>query len=409
MRTLTITGITILAGALGFACSDSPSDVGEGAESVQEQSLSDHHHGRDGNPHAGEAFFKHGFPATGGNGRTCATCHVPDEAFQLSPENVEARYQALQRRKRHNPRADDPLFRPIDANDGANDYTNLRQHALIRVVIKLPVDANGQKLMWPVDDPDATEVGVWRSVPSVNNVAFTAPYQLDGRAATLQDQALGALHGHSQITREPKVKFLDDVAAFENTQFSSHGVARLADALAAGRTPQDPDPHLNSLEQAGKAAFQHHCASCHGGPTQNVVDPRLAPAIHDIFVSKPVPPFATDLPFAPSPVEPRLWAFRVPGQDEPTVIPSTDPGEALLTGDVNDLNHFDIPALYGISKTAPYFHDNSAANLTDVVVHYQLLFTALRRTIPDFLPDPIRPDEIPDSEVPALVAYLKKI
>ena len=66
----------------------------------------------------GAALFTLGFPAVHGNGRTCATCHVPDEAFQLTPEHVEARYQALQQRRRTNPKADDPLFRPIDANDG---------------------------------------------------------------------------------------------------------------------------------------------------------------------------------------------------------------------------------------------------------------------------------------------------
>src|SRR5262245_45752451 len=84
-----------------------------------------------GNAARGEALFTQVFPNTHGNGRTCATCHVPAEAFQLTPQNVEKRFQDLQRRRVADPRADDPLFRSIDANDGAEDFTNLRQHALV--------------------------------------------------------------------------------------------------------------------------------------------------------------------------------------------------------------------------------------------------------------------------------------
>jgi hypothetical protein len=91
------------------------------------------------------------------------------------------------------------------------------------------------------------------------------------------------------------------------------------------------------------------------------------------------------------------------------VLPSTDPGKALLTGNKDEMNFFDIPTLYGISKTAPYFHDNSAATLEDVMVHYQLDFQFLRRVIPPVVPWPLRPDLITDEEIAPLVAYLKKI
>ena len=71
----------------------------------------------------------------GGNGRACADCHMPTGQFQLSPADAETRYQILQFRRRFDPKADDPLFRPIDADDfrvngaQASDYTTLRQHA----------------------------------------------------------------------------------------------------------------------------------------------------------------------------------------------------------------------------------------------------------------------------------------
>jgi cytochrome c peroxidase len=359
-----------------------------------------------GNPASGEAFFKVDFPNVHGNGRSCATCHVPEQAFQLTPENVEARFQDLQRRRLTNPTADDPLFRSIDANDFAEDFSNLRNHALVRVFIQLPTDADGNKLVWPVNDPSATFVSVWRSVPTVMNTSFTGPYQLDARQSTLQAQALGALVGHSEIANSPLPRFLDDVAAFQRRQFSSGSVKALAEALANGNPPPPTDPPLNLLEQTGKILFDRHCTNCHGGPSQTIPIPRLAPGIRNIRISKPLPPFAADLPFAPSPLQPRLWAFRIPGQSAPVFVPSTDPGQALLTGDVAHLNFFDIPTLYGISRTAPYFHDNSAATLEDVLRHYQLDFQAIRRVIPVGAP---RPDLLLDEEIAPLAAYLKKI
>ena len=84
-------------------------------------------------------FFK---PHDGGNGRSCATCHRPEDGFALTPATVEARYQLLQHRRRTDPAADDPLFRSIDADDFAQDFTTLRTKALVRVA--LPLDCEGE-------------------------------------------------------------------------------------------------------------------------------------------------------------------------------------------------------------------------------------------------------------------------
>src|SRR2546430_3892824 len=79
-----------------------------------------------------------------GKGRACSDCHLPADSFQLSPEGVEARYQKLQARRARHPHADDPLFRPIDADDfrtrgdAADDFSNLRQNGLVRVTFPLP-------------------------------------------------------------------------------------------------------------------------------------------------------------------------------------------------------------------------------------------------------------------------------
>lgn len=94
-------------------------------------------------------FFK---PHKDGNGRSCATCHRPEDNFALTPATVEARYQALQARRREDPNADDPLFRSIDADDFDQDFTTLRTKALVRVVLPLPPNIR------LADDPSARSV-----------------------------------------------------------------------------------------------------------------------------------------------------------------------------------------------------------------------------------------------------------
>src|SRR5689334_23925279 len=49
------------------------------------------------------------------NGRACADRHMLTDNFQLSPADVEARFQLLQQRRQTDSDADDPLFRAIDA------------------------------------------------------------------------------------------------------------------------------------------------------------------------------------------------------------------------------------------------------------------------------------------------------
>ena len=65
----------------------------------------------------GLAFVDRRLRGLDGNGRSCADCHMPTDNFQLSPASAEARFRLLLLRRRFNPDADDPLFRPIDADD----------------------------------------------------------------------------------------------------------------------------------------------------------------------------------------------------------------------------------------------------------------------------------------------------
>ena len=393
------------------------------------------------------AFFDRSLHGLEGNGRSCADCHMPADQFQLSPASAEARFKLLQARRRWNPRADDPLFRPIDADDfrlngsRASDFRNLRENGLVRIEFSLPPN---MRLIDPATNlPSAeTSVDVWRAVPSVNDVKLTGAdglnpwprgpnpsggYQLDGRFADLQEQALGALLSHAQVQKPPPQRMLDDLAAFQRTVFTNGRVRALSAAIDAGAPLPDADPPLSGLEQAGKTVFTRACAHCHGGPGQSTTQ---APVVryHDISTQCPRPvDTVTPARFNLKPCPERLarnartYEITLPNGTTTRRV-SSDPGRALLTGFVggpppqDDWNKFDVNGLRGLRGTAPYFHNNSAATLEEVVDHYVEFFKRVRATAPPGVVPPVAStdgihfDRQPQpEEIEALLAYLKKL
>jgi cytochrome c peroxidase len=393
------------------------------------------------------AFFDRQLRGLSANGRSCADCHMLTDHFQLSPASVEARFRILQLRRRWDPDADDPLFRPIDADDfrtkgeDASDFSNLRKNGLIRVVLPLPVNI---RLIDPATNQPSSELDadVWRAVPTVNDVKLTGPdgvnpwtrgpnetggYQLDARIATLQEQALGALVNHAQVRNTPPRELLDDLAAFQRVLFTNHRVRALSDAVTAGLPLPDPDPPLNELEERGKIVFERACAHCHGGPGQSTTQ---APVIrfHDINTQCPRPvDIVTPARFAFAPcaagLERNARTYEITlGNGTKTRRTSSDPGRALLTGFVggppptDDWNKFDVPGLRGIRNTAPYFHNNSAATLEEVVDHYIEFFKRVRVNAPPSTVPPVASTDgvhfdrqpAPEERL-ALLAYLRKL
>ena len=96
---------------------------------------------------------------------------------------------------------------------------------------------------------------------------------------------------------------------------------------------------------------------------------------------------------------------------------TSDPGRLLLTGQIADLGIMDITQLRGISRTAPYFHNNSAATLEAVLDHYDAFFRrAARLNPPPNLPPILSSNGllvdrgfVTPEERPALLAYLRKL
>lgn len=58
----------------------------------------------------------------------------------------------------------------------------------------------------------------------------------------------------------------------------------------------------------------------------------------------------------------------------PTVIYTTDPGKALITGLCSDMNRIKGPILRGLAAHAPYFHNGAAKDLNEVVNFYNQRF-----------------------------------
>ena len=236
-------------------------------------------------------------------------CRLPhaDRPFPALAGERRKRFRLLSLFRRFNPEADDPLFRPVDADDfrtngeNANDFSDLRQNGLIRITFDLP--PNIRLIDSATNLPSGeTRVDVWPMVPTVNDVKLTgddfenpwfrAPnptggYQLDGRFADLQEQALRALEAHAQVQNMPSQRLLNDSASFQRVLFTNERVRALSDAISDGTFPlPDPDPALDELETQGKAVFVRACAQCHGGPRQSTT-PFPMVRYHDILTQCP--------------------------------------------------------------------------------------------------------------------------
>ena len=306
-----------------------------------------------------------------GNGRTCLTCHSR-ETGTVSPADALLRFNT-------NPQ--DPLFLHDGSDDGrGGGVTRMLNDATILVEVPLPPNVR------LADDPWARTVVVRRGVPSTLNTPALDPVLMqDGREPDLQTQARGAVRGHAQATEEPGADDLLRIAEFERSKefFSSDALWSFA---AGGPAPTLPEGVTES-ERRGRRFFVDavdqtdpkvgSCAACHSGPMLNETNR---------FLPLPVPPgtrfqnvLVSEFNTAANPV--RTFIFTNPDGTE-TEVNSPDPGRALITGDprlfpFDSLNAFKIPSLWGVSRTAPYFHDNSAKTLEELMAHYAKFFAVV--------------------------------
>jgi len=175
---------------------------------------------------AKSAFFQD----LGANGRTCFTCHKPQDGWSLSAQHARDRFDA-------NP--GDPLFRLVDGATCPSDdvsthrakrkaYSLLLAKGLIR--IGLPVPSDGlQFQITEVKDPYGCNtnpvtgltgstigtVSVYRRPLPAANLGFLSAIMWDGREPDLFTQSVDATRGHAQADKAPSAEQQQQIVTFE--------------------------------------------------------------------------------------------------------------------------------------------------------------------------------------------------
>lgn len=277
-------------------------------------------------------------------------------------------------------------------------------------------------------DELATPVGIEgrsarRNAPTILNAAYAKTLFRDGRAASLEDQALKPLidpkemgnPSHDHLIARLRV-FPDYAGLFEHAFGRAADIAALTQALAvwqrtllSGDSPFDRWRYGNdktALSPAAERGFQLFvgkgvCVGCHRigndhalftdhdyhntgigavrtRERRNALKVEIAPGAH-AFVEK------KDLEAVSEPIEPDQGRFEV------TRAPA-------------DIWAYKTPSLRNVALTAPYMHDGSLATLAEVVHYYN------RGGQPNPGLDPrLRPLGLDQAEIADLVAFLESL
>jgi len=213
----------------------------------------------------------------------------------------------------------------------------------------------------------------------------------------------------------PSSKELTRLAEFQLTDrfFSSPEVRHWAEGGAAPSLPMgktesekrgrrffaDLPPNPANFPEGLKDGL---CSSCHSGPLLNQANEFLQLVVpgapkgtrfQDVGVS--------EFNALGNPARPFVFTNA---DGTTTTVVTPDPGRALITGvgpkddpTFEHVNSFKISPLRGVRNTAPYFHDNSAKTLEDVVRHYANFFAFVSNGV----------IVLSDQDQADIVAYLK--
>ena len=226
-----------------------------------------------------------------------------------------------------------------------------------------------------------------RASPTVVNAAYNSLQMWDGRFATLEDQVLGPMRSPDEMNTDIPglVRFLRQDAAYQAAFAQAYPGApvdeqTVARAIAAfERTVVLTDTRfdrwlagdvaaLNAAELRGLQVFMDpargNCEVCHSAP--NFTDN----GFHNIGLASSAGSAADPGRYAKKPVRSMIGAFKT-------------------------------PSLRGVTDTAPYFHDGSAATLRDVIEHY-----ARGGDVKDHLSPNLKPLDLTPQDKDDLLAFL---
>ncbi len=241
-------------------------------------------------------------------------------------------------------------------------------------------------------DPRQTSIGIGggvggRQAPTVLNTAFNHLQFWDGRARSLEEQAIGPIHNPIEMgeTHENVVAKLNKIKGYQQQFRSVFGtdvnLQGIAEAIAAYErtvisTNAPFDKYMagdqKAMEEAavrGMALFRGkaRCVLCHGGP--NFTDNQF----HNLGVPQ-VGPMKEDL------------------------------GRFGVTRSEKDKGAFKTPTLRSIADTAPYMHDGAFKTLEEVVDFLNTGGGANQHLSPL-----VKPLDLTSEEKRDLIAFLKAL
>ena len=207
------------------------------------------------------------FQSIGSNGRSCFTCHRPEEGWTISPTEIQLRFFLSQ--------GADPIFR---TNDGSNcdhniststvegrrqAYSLLLNRGLIRIA--LPVPAGAEFTVQSANNPygcnETSTLSMYRRPLPAANLRFLSTLMWDGRESTapttqkityvpgqtpmsilladLGQQAVDATTGHAQGAT-PTAAQVQDILNFEMSLMTAQAVDYRAGLLNQGGVTGGP-------------------------------------------------------------------------------------------------------------------------------------------------------------------------
>jgi cytochrome c peroxidase len=192
--------------------------------------------------------------------------------------------------------------------------------------------------------------------PTVLNARYHFVQFWDGRAATLEEQALGPVEDPLEMGNQ-----WDDVVgylagephyadAFEELyggeitkENAAHAIAEFERTLITPNAPFDQflrgdENALNEQELAGLQAFMENgCTACHGGKILSSEGYQKLGLVHDYF------------------------------EDRGTELTDADLGRYNVTGEESDKHFFKVPTLRNVELTHPYYHDGQVETLEEAI------------------------------------------
>ena len=258
-----------------------------------------------------------------------------------------------------------------------------------------------------------------RNSPTVLNAAYFEQQFWDGRAETLEDQAVlplinpieMAMPSHNAV--EEKLRALPEYAPLFQQAFGASEITmnRVGQALASFErtlvsfsSPIDRflTGEKNAISDAAQRGWElfngkARCNTCHGHVS--VVPTFTDNKYHNIGVGAKQRDFSTlarEAQAAQQKGDPQII-------DELALKPHfSELGRFLITKEQKDMGAFKTPGLRNIELTAPYMHDGSEATLLDVINFYDR-----GGENNPFLDGGIRPLNLTDQEKNDLVELMK--